>query len=114
MRILQDNALRYGPPGQPVTLSTTSDKGRAGIAVADHGPGVPAEEREHIFERFHRGRDAGPESGFGLGLAIGRELATRMGGELVLAEDEAPGARFMLTLAAATPEGAARHELLAG
>ncbi len=114
VRILLDNALRYGPPGQAVTLSTTCDQGHAGIAVSDHGPGVPTEEREHIFERFHRGRDAGPESGFGLGLAIGRELATRMGGELVLAEDKPPGARFTLTLAAATPEGAPRHELLAG
>src|SRR3954471_10154828 len=114
VRILLDNALRYGPPGQPVTLSTTADEGRAGIRVSDRGPGIPEEEREHIFERFHRGRDAGPESGFGLGLAIGRELATRMGGELVLAEDEPPGARFMLTLSAATPEGAPRHEMLAG
>ena len=84
------------------------------LDVIDRGPGIPPEEREHIFERFHRGRDAGPESGFGLGLAIGRELATRMGGELVLAEDEPPGARFMLTLSAATPEGAPRHEMLAG
>jgi signal transduction histidine kinase len=114
VRILLDNALRYGPPGQAVTLSTTCDEGHAGIAVADHGPGIPAEEREHIFERFHRGRAAGPESGFGLGLAIGRELAQRMGGELVLAEDEPPGARFMLTLAAATPEGAPRQGLTAG
>jgi len=81
--------------------------------VADRGPGIPAEEREHIFERFHRGRAAGPESGFGLGLAIGRELAHRMGGELVLAEDDPPGACFMLTLATATPE-VPRHELVAG
>jgi signal transduction histidine kinase len=114
VRILLDNALRYGPPGQAVTLSTTCVDGHAGIAVADHGPGIPVEEREHIFERFHRGRAAGPESGFGLGLAIGRELAHRMGGALVLADDAPPGARFVLTLAAATPEGAPRHELLAG
>jgi signal transduction histidine kinase len=104
VRILLDNALRYGPPGQAVRLSTTRDGGRVGIEVADRGPGIPREEREHIFERFHRGRDAGPESGFGLGLAIGRELAQRMGGELVLADDEPPGACFVLTLAAATPE----------
>jgi signal transduction histidine kinase len=106
VRILLDNALRYGPPGQAVVLSTTYDDGHAGVRVADRGPGIPEEEREHIFERFHRGRDVGPESGFGLGLAIGRELAERMGGTLRLAEGDGPGACFMLLLATAEPEGA--------
>jgi len=105
VRILLDNALRYGPPGQAVTLSTTSAGGRAAILVADRGPGIPLEEREHIFERFHRGRDSGAESGFGLGLAIGRELAERMGGTLRLEEREPPGACFVLTLASAEHEG---------
>jgi signal transduction histidine kinase len=106
VRILLDNALRYGPPGRAVTLSTTRADGRVGILVSDHGPGIPPEEREHVFERFHRGRAAGSESGFGLGLAIGRELAERMGGALRLAEREPPGASFVLVLAAAEPEGA--------
>jgi signal transduction histidine kinase len=105
VRILVDNALRYGPQGQAVTLTTTSSDGRAAILVADHGPGIPLEEREHIFERFHRGRDSGAESGFGLGLAIGRELAERMGGTLQLVEQDLPGACFVLTLASAEPEG---------
>jgi signal transduction histidine kinase len=106
VRILLDNALRYGPPGQAVTLRTTSENGHAGLLVSDRGPGIPPEEREHIFERFHRGRDVGPESGFGLGLAIGRELAVRMGGSLRLADGDGPGACFVLTLATAEPEGA--------
>jgi signal transduction histidine kinase len=109
VRILIDNALRYGPEGQSVTLETTCSDGRAGIAVSDHGPGIPPEEREHIFERFHRGRSAGPESGFGLGLAIGRELAARMGGDLRLADRPPPGARFVLTLPAAEPGGVAER-----
>ena len=99
VRILLDNALRYGPAGQVVTLNTAADDGHASLTVADGGPGIPAEEREHIFERFHRGRDAGPESGFGLGLAIGRELAERMGGQLAI-EDSEVGACFALTLPA--------------
>jgi signal transduction histidine kinase len=107
VRILLDNALRYGPPGQAVTLSTTSSQGHAAILVSDRGPGIPHEEREHIFERFHRGRAAGSESGFGLGLAIGRELAERMGGTLELADHKPPGACFVLTLATAEPEGTA-------
>jgi signal transduction histidine kinase len=106
VRILLDNALRYGPPGQAVTLSTTCEGGHAGLRVTDRGPGIPEEEREHIFERFHRGRHVGPESGFGLGLAIGRELAERMGGTLRLSDGDGPGACFELTLATAEPEGA--------
>jgi signal transduction histidine kinase len=104
VRILIDNALRYGPAGQSVTIETTCADGRAGLAVSDRGPGIPPEEREHIFERFHRGRAAGSESGFGLGLAIGRELAERMGGALRLCERDGPGACFVLSLPAAEPE----------
>jgi signal transduction histidine kinase len=104
VRILIDNALRYGPPGEAVTITTMCVAGSAGLSVVDRGPGIPVEEREHIFERFHRGRAAGSESGFGLGLAIGRELAERMGGELRLAEREPPGACFVLSLPAAAPE----------
>ena len=62
---------------------------------------MPSAERDLIFERFKRGRDTGGQAGFGLGLAIGRELAERMGGELVLEQSEGPGARFTLRLPAA-------------
>ena len=57
-----------------------------------------ADERESIFERFHRGRDTAGQAGFGLGLAIGRELAERMGGELFLEDAPTPGATFTLRL----------------
>jgi signal transduction histidine kinase len=105
VRKQHDNPLRYGPEGQVITVTTTGARGTVGVSVTDHGPGIPAEEREHVFERFHRGRASGSESGFGLGLAIGRELAERMGGRLELADREPPGACFVLTLAAAEPEG---------
>ena len=80
MRILIDNALRYAPPGKPIQVIATHDRGDVVVRVSDRGPGVPVEEREHIFERFHRGKATSVEIGFGLGLAIGRELAERMGG----------------------------------
>jgi len=80
--------------------------GSVAVEVLDRGPGVPDEEREHIFERFHRGRSAGSASGFGLGLAIGRELAERMNGRLELSDPPAgSGACFVLRLPAASVPG---------
>ena len=101
VRILLDNALRYGPRGAPVRIEAHSRAGRAVITVADQGAGIPPEERDRIFERFHRGTAAGSSGGFGLGLAIGRELARRMGGELDVDADGARGTRFALTLTTA-------------
>lgn len=98
VRILLDNALRYGPRGAPVSVEAHSGGGHARITVADRGPGIPDDERDRIFERFHRGSAAGSAGGFGLGLAIGRELARRMGGELDVDPDASDGTRFALTL----------------
>ena len=99
MRILIDNALRYAPRGEPIEITAAHAAARVAVRVADRGPGVPEDEREHVFERFHRGKATSVESGFGLGLAIGRELAERMGGTLELADSER-GACFVLTLPA--------------
>ena len=100
LRILLDNALRHSPDQGTVTVELR-DGTRASLSVTDSGPGVQPEERDLIFERFKRGRQTSGQAGFGLGLAIGRELATRMGGALVLEPDEGPGARFTLSLPAA-------------
>jgi signal transduction histidine kinase len=99
-RILVDNAVRAAPPDSTVRLNVHSENGRVQLEVADSGPGVPDEDRERIFGRFQRGADGGEAAGFGLGLAIGRELAERMGGSLDLA-DSNEGARFVLTLSRA-------------
>ncbi len=95
LRILLDNALRHTPPGTNVRVGIVRDDTRAGVEVIDSGPGVSEADRERIFERFARAADAAA-GGFGLGLAIARELARRMGGDLVLADG--PGARFVLWL----------------
>jgi signal transduction histidine kinase len=101
LRILLDNALRISPPGSEITVALGRGVAGVTVSVRDHGPGVHPDEREAIFRRFHRGRDTAGEAGFGLGLAIGRELAERMGGELVLDETAEPGATFTLRLPAA-------------
>jgi signal transduction histidine kinase len=101
VRILVDNALRYGPRGAPVQVDAHSRGIHAAITVADSGPGIPEKERERIFERFHRGAAAGSSGGFGLGLAIGRELARRMGGDLQVDGDGSRGTRFVFSLHAA-------------
>jgi signal transduction histidine kinase len=97
VRVLLDNALRFAPPGTAVGVELTSDADSCVIAVHDRGLGVPDAEREQIFERFRRGTETGGEGGFGLGLAIARELARRMGGDVVLVGDT-EGARFELRL----------------
>jgi signal transduction histidine kinase len=104
VRILLDNALRIAPENSSVTVGVDTVGTASTIEVSDNGPGVPPDERDLIFERFQRGRDHRGEAGFGLGLAIGRELAARMGGTLELV-GRPPGARFRVTLPA-VPLGA--------
>ena len=99
VRILLDNALRVAPRHTTIEIRIGGPAGEPMIEVADEGPGVPGDERELIFERFQRGRERSDEGGFGLGLAIGSELASRMGGKLDLT-DSPPGATFRLTLPA--------------
>jgi signal transduction histidine kinase len=100
VRILIDNALRYAPRGEPIEVSASHVGSGVAVRVTDRGPGVPEDEREHVFERFHRGKATSVESGFGLGLAIGRELAERMNGTLELSHSYERGACFILTLPA--------------
>ncbi|MGE5227502.1 MAG: ATP-binding protein, partial [Planctomycetaceae bacterium] len=85
---LLDNAIAYAPG--PIDVTTGLDDGRAWFAVRDHGPGIPAGERDRVVERFYRGRSA-PAGGSGLGLAIARELAEKWGGSLSVADTEGGG-----------------------
>ena len=97
LRILIDNAMRVSPRGSEIHIELSGGT-RAALRVCDQGPGVPPEECDQIFQRFQRGRSTSGQSGFGLGLAIGRELALRMEGELVLEATSEAGATFTLHL----------------
>jgi len=98
------NAVKFTPPGGTITISC--DEARDGVArihVTDTGSGIPAEHLERIFEAFVQapgGSAAAPGSqkGFGLGLAISRELARRMNGDLTARSAVGRGSTFTLTL----------------
>jgi two-component system, OmpR family, sensor histidine kinase TctE len=81
---LVDNALRYTPRGGVVTAAIVWSDGAVKLQVEDNGPGIPEEERERVFERFHRLHD-GASDGCGLGLAIVREIARSHGATVRLA-----------------------------
>ena len=94
-RILVENALLHTPAGTPVRVRASTRDGRARLEVEDEGPGVAAESREQLFERFFR-LDGTRASGSGLGLAIAKELAELMQGSVEL--DSRPG-RTVFSLA---------------
>ncbi|MEI7970692.1 MAG: ATP-binding protein [Betaproteobacteria bacterium] len=73
---LVDNAIRYTPSGGKVDVALRRQGNEALLEVSDTGPGIPLEDRERVFDRFHR-RDHGSTSGSGLGLAIVRRVALR-------------------------------------
>jgi PAS domain S-box-containing protein len=96
---LLTNAMKYAP-GLPVELYVERDEDMAVIAVRDWGPGIPAEARERIFERFARATGAHAKASLGLGLYISRQLARAHGGDLFAepAPEGEPGSRFVLRL----------------
>lgn len=98
---LLDNAVRYGPEGQTVQVTTESRNGTWRLTVEDQGKGIPATERERIFEPYYRlHRDArGEKGGTGIGLAVVRSLVEKHGGRITVSETAAgSGARFSLDL----------------
>ena len=115
VRNLLGNALRHTPPGTPVHVRLGADDGggdggsssssggspRVTLSVADAGPGVPAEARPHLFERFSQGAPV-RRRGNGLGLAIARAVAEAHGGTVELRDPATgTGSEFVVTLPAA-------------
>jgi len=97
---LLDNAIQHAPAGSAVTISARLVPGVVEIRVADHGPGVPPEEQDRIFQRFARGSESGRRRGFGLGLALVREAADRAGGSISLEHTSPQGTTFLLRIPA--------------
>src|SRR5213076_2188456 len=97
---LLDNAVKYGPAGQTVTLGLSVGEGRARICVDDQGPGVPAADRERIWDQFWRlERDRGSAvAGTGIGLSVVRELVALHGGRAWAEDAPGSGGRFVIEL----------------
>jgi len=96
---LISNAIKFTPPGGTITVRARAEGGEAIIDVVDTGPGIPAEERESIFNLFFRGRTKAESSvkGSGLGLAIARELVEAHGGHIAVVGG-GRGGHFRVTL----------------
>jgi two-component system, OmpR family, sensor histidine kinase KdpD len=102
---LFSNALRYSPAGRPPELHAVLDGGTVRLEVADHGPGVPDEQKELIFEPFERVGDRNP--GVGLGLAVARGFAEAMGGRIGAFDTPGGGLTVRVTLPAASADRSA-------
>jgi signal transduction histidine kinase len=104
---LVGNALKFTAPGGEVELTLRATPEGAEIEVRDTGPGIPAAELPHIFERFYRGTNTGEAraSGSGLGLAIARSIADMHDASIEVASAEGGGTAFTVRLPWAGPEG---------
>lgn len=94
-----ENALRYSPPDSPVILGVDFDEEHVRISVTDTGPGLSAEDKERVFEKFYRGAASGAVShGSGLGLSIAERIVGIHGGRIEVDDVEPVGARFTIVL----------------
>ncbi len=97
------NAVKHSPPGEEITVAARSANGAVRFSVTDRGPGVPAAERERVFEKFYR-LPGEPREGAGLGLAICREIVRAHDGQIgVVAGPEGRGSEFFFVLPASSP-----------
>ncbi len=96
VRNLIENAVKYGE-NSPVCVTIFQRDGTAYVRIADAGPGIPAHEREHIFERFFRGEGRANIAGSGLGLSIVARAMQRSQGTVVLESAERGDTRFLLS-----------------
>ena len=95
IRNLVENAVAHSPRSEEVTVEVLP---AGGVSVADHGPGVPIDQRERIFERFWRGRDV-ETAGVGLGLAIVKQIMEAHRGTVEVRNNSGQGVIFTLTFA---------------
>jgi signal transduction histidine kinase len=112
---LTANAIQYTPQGGEVFLSIEKIGEQARIICRDTGPGIPAEDLPHIFERFYRAeksRTRGKTTGFGLGLSIANWIVEKHGGRIEVDSKEGKGTTFAIWLPVLNTKGLAGEKTL--
>src|SRR6185369_605829 len=97
---LLSNAVKYSPKGGAIHMSAAQSGDDLVLDVADNGPGIPQEDRAHIFEAFYTGKAAkgGSLKGTGIGLSVVLEFVNAHGGTVQIVDGEFPGAHFRITM----------------
>jgi signal transduction histidine kinase len=106
LRNLLDNAVKFSPGGE-IAVGVGSDDGHVIVDVRDHGPGIPPEARERIFDRFYQARPDSRDRGLGLGLHVSRHIVELHGGTIAAEFPADGGTRIVVRLparVAAAPE----------
>jgi two-component system sensor histidine kinase SenX3 len=96
---LLDNAVKFSPEGERVTAAVTAAGGRVILSIEDRGPGIPAAEREKIFQRFYQTDPSRSKAkpGTGLGLAIVKHLAALHHAQVLVGGEPGSGAIFRVS-----------------
>jgi len=110
-----DNAIKFSPTGGDVHVGAWRGVDEVGVTVTDNGPGIPADARPHVFDRFYKTDPARATPGSGLGLAIALENARLLGGDIDVWSEVGTGTRFTLRLPVTKPlqgrgPGVSRHD----
>jgi two-component system, NtrC family, sensor histidine kinase GlrK len=102
---LLSNAIKYSPKGGSIHIAARSTENELVLDVADSGPGIPPEDRGHIFEAFYTGKAprGGNIKGTGIGLSVVLEFVAAHGGAVQIIDGEFPGAHFRITMPMRTP-----------
>jgi two-component system sensor histidine kinase KdpD len=95
---LLENAVKYTPAGQPVEVHVLHAADALRVAIADHGPGIPADRRAAVFDKFYRLDRGASTKGSGLGLAVTKGLVDGHGGRVWIEETPGGGATFLFEL----------------
>jgi signal transduction histidine kinase len=95
---LAENAIKYTPAGGKIDITINSSDSAAILEVRDNGPGIPADQQEHIFERLYRGDTAREGGGSGLGLALVRSITQLHKGKITLSSAAGEGSCFRVEL----------------
>lgn len=94
VEIYLDNALKYSPPGSCIKVRSAREGSWQVLRVSDQGPGIPYDEKPHVFQRFYKGQRQEGNPGFGLGLAIAKHVVAQHGGQVFVESRVGEGSEF--------------------